>query len=428
MILKGSQRGGGQDLAVHLMRLDDNEHIDIHELRGFAGETLKEAFKEAKAVSRATKCQQYLFSLSLSPPVDQSVPVEIFSAAIERIEASLGLDGQPRAIVFHEKEGRRHAHCVWSRIDAETMTARPMSFFKSKLMAVSRELYLSNGWELPKGLQNAAEKNPTNFTLAEWQQAKRQAMDPRWLKQTLQLCWQRSDGSRAFERALEERGFLLARGDKGRFVVLDHHGEIWSLPRVLDLKTKDLRARLGNGEHLRSVGDAQRQIGERMTPAIRRHVAEARQIFAKRSSELQRDRAEMTQLHRDARSQLSERQKNEWESETLERANRLPKGLRGLWHRLTGRYQKIRAANEAEALATRQRHERERQSLIDRQLGQRQILQAEVTQLRRDQAQKLLELRKDIGRYARYGATHLWPTRSTRRQRSRHNDHGLDLG
>lgn len=33
MILKASQRGGGQDLAAHLMRLDDNEHVKLHELR-----------------------------------------------------------------------------------------------------------------------------------------------------------------------------------------------------------------------------------------------------------------------------------------------------------------------------------------------------------------------------------------------------------
>ena len=34
MILKASQRGGGQNLAVHLMRTDDNEHVRVHELRG----------------------------------------------------------------------------------------------------------------------------------------------------------------------------------------------------------------------------------------------------------------------------------------------------------------------------------------------------------------------------------------------------------
>lgn len=56
MILKASQRGGGQNLAVHLMRTDDNEHVRVHELRGFASDNLKDAFKEAEAVSLGTKC------------------------------------------------------------------------------------------------------------------------------------------------------------------------------------------------------------------------------------------------------------------------------------------------------------------------------------------------------------------------------------
>ena len=115
MILKASQRGGGQDLAAHLMRADENEHVSLHELRGFMADDLKGAFKEADAVSRGTKCRQFLFSLSLSPPEQERVPAEVFEKAIDRIEERLGLEGQPRAIVFHEKEGRRHAHCVWSR-------------------------------------------------------------------------------------------------------------------------------------------------------------------------------------------------------------------------------------------------------------------------------------------------------------------------
>ena len=206
MILKASQRGGGQDLAAHLMRLDDNEHVKLHDLRGFASDNLKDAFREAEAISQGTKCRQYLFSLSLSPPEDARVPVEVFEDTIGRIENRLGLKDQPRAIVFHEKEGRRHAHCVWSRIDAETITAKQMSYYKTKLMSVSRDLYLEHGWKMPRGLENAAERNPTNFTLAEWQQAKRQGMDPRWLKSALQDCWKRSDNQVSFESALQDRG------------------------------------------------------------------------------------------------------------------------------------------------------------------------------------------------------------------------------
>lgn len=48
MILKGSQRAGGANLATHLMRTDDNEHVDLHEVRGFASNDLKEAFKGSR--------------------------------------------------------------------------------------------------------------------------------------------------------------------------------------------------------------------------------------------------------------------------------------------------------------------------------------------------------------------------------------------
>lgn len=198
MILKGSQRGGGQDLAVHLMRMDDNEHVRVHELRGFASDTLKRAFKEVEAISRGTKCRQYLFSLSLNPPEQERVPVADFEEALERVESRLGLLGQPRAIVFHEKEGRRHAHCVWSRIDAETMTARALPFFKTKLMRIARDLYLEHGWAMPQGIAEAGSRNPTNFSLAEWQQAKRQGLDPRWIKETVQACWAQSDDRASF--------------------------------------------------------------------------------------------------------------------------------------------------------------------------------------------------------------------------------------
>lgn len=40
MILKASQRSGGRQLAAHLLKTEKNEHVDIHELRGFLGDDL----------------------------------------------------------------------------------------------------------------------------------------------------------------------------------------------------------------------------------------------------------------------------------------------------------------------------------------------------------------------------------------------------
>lgn len=424
MILKGSQRGGGADLAAHLLRTDDNEHVRIHELRGFAADDLPGAFKEADAISRGTKCRQYLFSLSLSPPESARVPVADFEAAIERIEERLGLMGQPRAIVFHEKEGRRHAHCVWSRIDPATMTARAVPFFKNRLMEVSRDLYLQHGWHMPKGIATKGDRSPTNFTFAEWQQAKRQGMDPRWTKEAVQACWKQSDNRISFERGLESRGFILARGDRRGFVVLDHLGEVHALPRVLDLKTKDVRARLGDAEGLRSVDDAKAMIAARMRPAIRRHIDESRDRFAKRTATLGAVKEEMTRAHRKARRDLDQRLETEWQVAARDRTVRLPRGLIGLWHRITGKYQELRAQAEHDARQVRDQQETQRQRLIDQQRAERDALQLDIKTLRQEQAGRLRDLRADIGRFWKFSNSH---GRSEGRDVSRARGHGLGL-
>lgn len=131
MILKGSQRSGGASLAAHLLNGRDNDHVEVLEIDGFAAEDLHGAFLETHAVSKGTQCKQYLFSLSLSPPQDAVLSDEDFLKAVDRAGQTLGLDKQPRAVVIHEKEGRRHAHAVWSRIDAESMSAINLPHFKN---------------------------------------------------------------------------------------------------------------------------------------------------------------------------------------------------------------------------------------------------------------------------------------------------------
>ena len=113
MIIKASQRSGGKQLGLHLLKTEENEHVELHEVSGFVSNSLMGAMNEAYAMARGTKCEQYLFSVSLSPPQNESVQIEVFEKAIADIEERLGLKGQPRAIVFHEREGRRHCHAVW---------------------------------------------------------------------------------------------------------------------------------------------------------------------------------------------------------------------------------------------------------------------------------------------------------------------------
>jgi hypothetical protein len=207
----------------------DNDHVELHDVRGFASDDLRGAFCEADAIAKGTRCKNYLFSISLNPPEGAKVGVDAFEQAAAEVERKLGLEGQPRAIVFHEKDGRRHAHVVWSRIDAERMRAINLPHYKIKLRDVSRQLYFKHGWEMPRGLQDRSLRDPLTFSREEWQQAKRAGLDPRELKAVLQQCWSASDSRAAFEQALKERGFWLAQGDRRGFVAVDYRGAVYSL-------------------------------------------------------------------------------------------------------------------------------------------------------------------------------------------------------
>lgn len=101
MILKASQRGGASQLAAHLLKTEDNELVEIHELSGFIADDLHGALNEIYAISRDTKCTQFMFSVSLNPPETENAPIEHFEKAIADIEEKTGLTEQPHAVVFH---------------------------------------------------------------------------------------------------------------------------------------------------------------------------------------------------------------------------------------------------------------------------------------------------------------------------------------
>lgn len=215
MILKGSQRGGANQLAAHLMNMIDNDHVALEDVRGFAANDLKGALEEAHAISRGTKCSQFLLSLSLNPPQDAEVGIEAFREAAQRAGKALGLDGQPMALVTHEKNGRLHAHAVWSRIDADQMKAINLPFFKERLAGLSKQLFLEHGWELPEGHRQNGWRNPLNFSLEEWQQAKRLDLEPREVKQVFQDAWKQSDNAATFRvHAASCRHETLPRGEQ----------------------------------------------------------------------------------------------------------------------------------------------------------------------------------------------------------------------
>ncbi len=412
MILKGSQRSGGVQLAHHLMNTHDNDRVAVHDVRGFMTDNLHGAFKEAYAVAKGTRCTQYLFSLSLNPPEKARVNIAEFEAAISNIEQKLKLQNHPRAIVFHEKEGRRHAHVVWSRINPATMKAQRMSHFKTKLRDISRDLYLEHGWKLPDGYLKENKHDPLNYGYTEYHQAKRQNIDPKRLKALLLDCWQKSDSKSAFVNALEEHSMFLARGDRRGFVAVDHTGEVYSLSRWLGIKSKDLKARLGNREDLQFVAEVLTKLKAKQGDDYQSRIAKAVSPFNDDLTAFKAKREKLKHNSADQNSEMELRHKEE----LRDLYNQLPlhpkSRFQAKWQSVSGFAQQHCEQIQVQIRNLKTRHTGEQTDLWDRHLARTKQLYKEKHHIigRKSLADRLL--RKELGGYFKHHTSELLPLKS----------------
>ncbi len=412
MILKASQRGGGRELAAHLMK-EENEHIELHEMRGFIANDLQGAFDEAHAISKATKCKQYLFSLSLNPPAHEQVATPAFIRAADEVEKRLGLRGQPRAIVFHEKEGRRHAHVVWSRIGIEDdkLKAVNLPFYKRRLTELSKELYLEHGWKLPDGHKDPSLRDPTNFGLIEWQQALRAGRDPREIKQIFQSAWQHSDSAKALNAALSEHGFMLAKGDRRGFVAVDYRGEVYSLTRYAGVKTKEVKQRLGDTDNLPSVDEAKAIFKKRITPNLNKLIKQQKQNHHTQKSILQEKVFTLAKQQKLKRKALGKRQQKERELFKHHNAAQTRKGLAGVWDFLSGKATQRKKEAQFKEWQQAKEHQQQKDDTIFKQLESRQKLQRENKRMKTRQKEERKRLHQLVSQALRHTLPSM-PTKS----------------
>lgn len=394
MILKASQRGGDAALAAHLMNADDNEHIEVHAINGFISNDVAGAFQEIRAAAQGTNCKQYLFSLSLSPPEEANFSNAEFEAAIEQAMKRLGLAGQPHVVIFHEKNARRHAHLVVSRIDTSSMTAINLSFFKDRLCDLSRELFLQHGWELPQGHIDRKLSDPLNYSLEEYQVAKRAKRDPQEIKATLKECWAQSDNKASFETALNEHGFQLCRGDRRGFVAIDKDGKVYSLSRWLNVKSKVLKLRLGDPALLPTVDEVLSQFNSenlhRQDDASL--SSEFNTVSAKpdpliiyldqQVADLEAAKADLIQSHRNARMDLREQQQQQ-QKEEIQQFKRSRSPLRRLWRWAVGNREKLLSERQAVLQLREDQFATERQVQSEEQRFELRKLRSQIAELKR---------------------------------------------
>jgi len=250
VVIKGTSCAGAARIAKHLSCTETNERNELHELRGVAADDLYGALREMEAVALGSRCQKPFYHSSINTLAHERLTDEQRAHAIDRLEAALGLSGQPRIVVIHRKKDREHCHIVWSRISLERMCAISDSHNYRKHEQVARELEREFGHARVQGAHIERDGRPRpkrTPSHAEMLQAERTGLSVQSVKTAITDIWRCTDSGRAFASALQAAGYVLARGDRRDFVVIDPKGGVHSLARRVEgARAKDIRVRMAD--------------------------------------------------------------------------------------------------------------------------------------------------------------------------------------
>jgi hypothetical protein len=263
MIAKGSSRSGPKQLATYLMRVDrydTGEPAELIELRSpwvvengsreHAARQLIETFRDWQALAEGTQGDYGLYHAQISPAPKYATGMtpEQWKRAADILGEELGLHDQPRALVVHAgKDDRPHLHVVWSRTDIDEMTLRTDSFNYQAHERASHRMELEFGQEFVPGkhAKRDREKQPEfpreAYSQDEDQQAKRAGQSVAERKAEIAALRKAADNGQAFKAALEDAGYLLAKGDRG-YIIVDEAGNPSVLSRNLGMKKKEVEA------------------------------------------------------------------------------------------------------------------------------------------------------------------------------------------
>ena len=262
MIIKGTPCAGAKRLATHLTRTDTNERAEVKDIRGVVAEDLLGALREMESVAAGARTTKPFYHGSINTRENERLTDEQRMQAIDKLEQALGLTGQARVVVIHEKEGREHCHIVWSRIDLDRMAAISDSHNYRKHEEVARALEKEFGLErvqgahVERGDQPRPGRTPSH---REMLQAERTGLDTQQAKELLTGIWNTTKNGKGFQAALEKNGWILARGDRRDFVAIDPGGGVHSVARRIEgAKAADVRERFADIDprDLQSVAEA----------------------------------------------------------------------------------------------------------------------------------------------------------------------------
>ena len=291
MIIRGDSAGSVAYWSRHLVRDDTNKRAEVKEISGLLAEDLPTALKEMEAIAAQSRCEgNFMYQANINPLAHERLTEAQWTEAVDTLEKNLGLEGHQRVVVEHEKaDGRIHRHVIWNRIDVETLKTADMWKSHEKEMATQRELEAR--FDLTPTPTPAADRKRAP-ELWEIRAAERSGIDPDALRAEINEIWKSTDSGKAFAAALDERGYVLAKGDRRDFCVIDKAGDAHSLARCIEgARAKDVRERMGDVDRdsLPSVEEARAEQRATDRPAAEPEgVKEAEPVYATMLDDLDR--------------------------------------------------------------------------------------------------------------------------------------------
>jgi Relaxase/Mobilisation nuclease domain len=268
MIIGGGSRGMSEWFSNYLTKDRPDEIVRLMEIRGLPADNIPDAFAELRLLASASqRCENFMYHAHINPRAEEPLTEPQWDRALDTLEHNLGLDQQPRLVVEHEKDGRIHRHVIWGRIDPDTMKAIPDSNNYAIHMRTADELERLFGHERTERGRDHEGRNPDDWEVSRGQET---GIDPRDVKAELTALYRQADSGQAFAAALDEHGYILARGDRRDFVVVDRAGDEHALgKKKLGAKAAEIRARMADIDRdaLPSVAEARAMARDRLDDA-----------------------------------------------------------------------------------------------------------------------------------------------------------------
>jgi hypothetical protein len=269
----------------HLTNTEENERAELKQIRGLRADTVREALEEMQRQARINpRVKNFMYHADFNPRRDEVMTEEQRDRAIEIFEKERGIPANaPRIIMEHVKNGRKHWHVIWYRLDEQ---GRPFSDKHDAIIAHTAAAKIAAEFGFEQVISPLTRKPGTprpERAPKPWEMLRgmKSQIDVRDVTAEVTDLRQQCASGIEFHAALETRGYILARGDKiiagePALMIIDPAADEHHLPRRI------------KGMNSKQVNEFMRDVDRAALPTIRQAKEQQEQ---RKIDRLEADRA-----------------------------------------------------------------------------------------------------------------------------------------